>query len=207
MKKIAILVILVFAAGSAAFAQDINKTRLGFYGVGGLSFPGGDLPSNYDPAVAGAWGIGANAVIPVADMGGFFASAEYLSSPYKIKNSNVDITVKAKFYNFMAGWRFMNFQGIYADAGLFLAVPSSPWDVKTEIGSDSSTDEADNDYLKNEFGFVFGVGYLAEVSETVDLNLGLQTRIALKGGYDNSDDDVTLKTRDFLAKVGLEFKF
>lgn len=202
MKKFIVAAFALALSSTALLADDPGDVRFSVYGGGGLTYSAPDLSDGEEAEFSAGYLGGANAFYALTSQFSVLGGFEYSYKKLRLKdNTDYTYAVKEQYYSFLLGGRFMNFEALYVDFGLFAAIPTGSWKVEGE-GLSATIDKSAR---SNEFGVFFGIGYLFPISETLDFNLGAACQIALTPGYEEGDESLT--SRMGYLKAGLDFKF
>ncbi len=206
MKRIILSIAMLFCVATAVFAETMaGKVVVGGNVGGGITYAQTSSPYKWEGGVDLIYGANVALGYGVNDSIVLFGGLEYAEKNFDIDRGSEWISYSYNVIDFLAGVRFIylgEIGGFYGDLGFFYGTPLG--DVKWEYpnndyGPTSGTVPDAN--VNNDYGMIFGVGYLYLITEQTWLDFGLR----MEEGFSNIIDYtyVNIKSRSLTLNIGV----
>ena len=198
------IICIVITAAASLSAREIESKFFigGSYDIG-ITYPGGELPYEWEPYIAKGTAIGINGGYMFTNTLALTAGIEYANKPFAFYDDEVDDwVIRAKFIDYLVGVKFI-FNIMTLEAGLFYGVPTGDWDLEFE-GTKVGTYQ--NWVKSKEIGSYFGIGALIDLTESLSLEIGTRFAGSHTDSFDN-DSGIKLRSRMLSVRAGLLYFF
>jgi opacity protein-like surface antigen len=208
MKKLVITLAIMLCTGSV-FARSVKGTSyIGGYTDLGIAMPSGTVPSGIESDSKFGYALGLDYGYGATDSGVLLVGLAYEYRPIALKLDQDGMSGKCLFkQSFLTanlGWRFL-FSSVYADLGMFYGIKLGKGKAEgsgdlSDLSGDLTSKEG-----KNPFGINLGLGYLAKVSDKVQLDIGAKYKFELTNQFESKDGSFKLKSNNLSLTLGLNY--